>query len=413
MSCETVLKRALVRLAKSNPLLVALARVECQATSDTHEDLEDDVIYLSPEEVAELNDELVAGLIAHQALHILLKHSIRFRSFVGKHGERGKAAFRFAADAMVNDMLKELAPELPIIGPTLVDVAKVLQDVSVEELRRMSVEEIAEKLIADVGEMNEWPGGSCSLKPATGQGMIRPVPLPMRLVDEPFAKEFASAGKDAISEINSKIKLLQRSYGNLPGTHLLGFLPELESRVDWVKVLTAILRARYGRTMYNTLQRPLKKAIAASPIVQPPGREKVGIGDVIVAIDVSGSVTDEELGRALDAIKKLARTFDPNIKVLVWDVGIRRVIEYRSYEQFKRELAASSGRGGTDPEHVFEALRSLNWDTAIIISDFAWPPGNWRAQIERLARGRLIVLAATNGTNLPFTVPRGVKVVEV
>jgi predicted metal-dependent peptidase len=92
----------------------------------------------------------------------------------------------------------------------------------------------------------------------------------------------------------------------------------LQPQVDWREVLRDFVQTTCQGNDYSTWRRPNRRYIGAG-IYMPSGISEQ-IGEIVVAIDTSGSIGARELGVFLAEIKEVADTVHPEaIRILYWD----------------------------------------------------------------------------------------------
>ena len=121
----------------------------------------------------------------------------------------------------------------------------------------------------------------------------------------------------------------------------------LKPRVDW----KAVLRRHLSRMVPHdyTFLKPSRKS---PPNVILPGIAKAEHLEALVAVDTSGSISDEELAQFLAEIRWIARNFSINVTLVSCDAEIQTEEQVRSMhglDKFKPK-----GGGGTDFRPVFE-----------------------------------------------------------
>jgi predicted metal-dependent peptidase len=107
-------------------------------------------------------------------------------------------------------------------------------------------------------------------------------------------------------------------------------------------------------------------------IVMPSGIAET-VGELVLAIDTSGSIGQRELTAFLSEIKEICDTVRPDgVRVLYWDTQICRDEKYNSRQL--DDLVKSTkpaGGGGTDVTCVTDYIRdnNINAQAAIVLTD--------------------------------------------
>ena len=91
--------------------------------------------------------------------------------------------------------------------------------------------------------------------------------------------------------------------------------------------------------------RPNRRFVAEG--IYLPGRGKPSLGDVVVLVDTSGSVSDKLLGVFLGEIEGVLKAHPARLFLVACDAAPRLVGEYENAYDFPMEVPIT-GRGGTD-----------------------------------------------------------------
>jgi predicted metal-dependent peptidase len=145
----------------------------------------------------------------------------------------------------------------------------------------------------------------------------------------------------------------------------------LEPQVDWREVLREFVQTTCTGSDYSTYRRPNRRYLS-SGIYMPSGvSEKVG--ELVVAIDTSGSIEQPEITAFLSEVKAICDTVRPDkVRLLYWDTKICRDETYDTHElDTLVQSTKPEGGGGTDVECVTEYIReeSITAQACIVITD--------------------------------------------
>ena len=145
----------------------------------------------------------------------------------------------------------------------------------------------------------------------------------------------------------------------------------LNPKVDWREALREFVTATCAGNDYSTWKRPNRRFIGAG-IYMPSGvSEKVG--ELVIAIDTSGSIGSRELSRFLGEVQGICATVKPDaIRLLYWDTEVCADEKYVDAEI--ENLAASTkpaGGGGTRvscvPRYITE--HGIKAQAAVVLTD--------------------------------------------
>jgi predicted metal-dependent peptidase len=312
-------------------------------------------LYINPDFFETLKTEERIGVLIHEALHVMLKHNFR-------QGERDQKLFNIAADIALNQLIHEPA-ELPE-GAMLPETFKFQEGLTAEGYYELLKEEKEkqeqEKQEAeDKGE--EWGGPSDGKPDLTGEEELT--------IDS--HEGWGKAGDEAEEELarasmEKMIKdAIDKSKGNLPQN--ISELLDLWTRkpkISWKRVLKKIVSSKKGSKIQTIKKRdrrqPHRKDLKGKKTFydQP---------NVIVGVDVSGSMSDEEIFNGLSEIAEVCKITHSNLQVVQIDTNIQGTEEFDPNQKtWTRE-----GCGGTYMGEMAKYLneKKIPHDVLIMISD--------------------------------------------
>jgi len=275
----------------------------------------------NPEFVEKLSDEEVAGVVAHEVLHVVFKHCLRQKSNAEK--------WNVATDMVINDILINERIALP--GGAIL---------CKDEYKKWNAERIYKNLPNEIN-MPSW-GIVTLTKASNGEDLSETERLQIEV------------------ELNSKILMaydLAKAVGKEPGNAIGELINELRNpQVDWKDVFNRKIGGEQPDDY--TWKRPNKKIYYTQNIYMP-SVEKYGAGDIIIAIDTSGSISNKEAEYFLTELNTISEIHKPNsITIIQCDSDIQDVKEYGQGEFI--DNIRMKGRGGTDCLPVFEYIENNN-----------------------------------------------------
>ena len=304
-------------------------------------------LFYNPTTIAKMPQQLVMGVIAHEVLHCAFQHMFRRR-------HRDHSKWNQACDYVINSILlkeKFSLPEGRLFNNKYAD---------------MSAEEVYEKL------PNRPPNngnGSPQIDWDFGSSLDPSLPNPETGKTQ-SASAIQSSAKDW--EIATKQAAhVAKQQGQLPG-HLESLIEDLlQPQIPWREQLWRFFSQRKpDRVTWN---RPNRRLMHSG--VYLPSKRFVPTGDVVVAIDTSGSVSEEELQHFATELAEIHKSLQPRkTYVLDIDTEIQNCAEYGPYDQIKLKYR---GRGGTSFDPVFKWIEEENIrpDAVVYLTDgyASWP----------------------------------------
>ena len=298
----------------------------------------------------------VNGLILHENLHIGLRHHLHGADMFKEDGEKANKA----ADYVVNDMITEISKKYP----ELVQLPKGgLYD---PQYHNMSMREIYKLLKSKKG------GGGGGGKPdkegekgsGSGGGEYE---FDKHDFGKPMTQEEAK-------EMDGKIDRAIREGALLAGR--LGIdLPRsisdmLNPVIDWKKELAEFVTSSCkGKDEYTW--RKFNRRLISNDIYLPTVENET-IGEVVVAIDTSGSIGQEQLNAFASELVSICEAVSPDaVRVLWWDTKVHgEQLFTDNYDQIGSMLKPLGG-GGTRVSSVAEYInkKKINAECVLVFTD--------------------------------------------
>jgi len=145
----------------------------------------------------------------------------------------------------------------------------------------------------------------------------------------------------------------------------------LEPQVDWREVLREFVQTTCTGSDYSTWRKPKRRLLGQG--IYMPSTYSEQVGELVVAVDTSGSIQQPEITAFLSEVKAICDMVHPDkVRLLYWDT---QVCGDETYDTHELETLIQStkikGGGGTDVDCVTEYIReeSINAQAAIILTD--------------------------------------------
>jgi len=362
-----------------------------------------------------------AGLVAHEVLHIALRHAQRYQALQQRTGDADLQLFNVCADAVVNSALAHLGwLRLPVnavqletlLAATLdlrLDAEAALLAWDVERLYRAVDDRRVRPVTSSPGQPAADPRRRGSegeaRRPLPGQGggeaeQQQGLPAPDRArADGPRAAGVRAlahaeaadlrpgpgtrrAPEDEAESAREWCERLQRAHAN-DGAHsmlraLLADLPR--SRTPWQEALRAQLAHGLARRPGLSWSRPSRsylanqgRSAAGRRMPWEPGTTATSpVPRLVLVVDVSGSIDDGLLGRFATEIEAISRRLEAGLVLIVGDERVQRVQAFDPGHSDLREIAFSGG-GGTDFTLLLEEAQRHCPDITVVLTDLQGP----------------------------------------
>jgi len=200
------------------------------------------------------------------------------------------------------------------------------------------------------------------------------------------AKEFTAEEKQELArELDEAIRQGALMAGKTGADVSRDLQDLMEAQVDWREVLREFIQTTCAGSDYSTWRRPNRRFIS-SGVYMPSGISEQ-VGELVIAIDTSGSIGDTELADFLSEVKGIADTVHPEaVRLLYWG---NEVVGDERYEAHELDTLVQStkprGGGGTDVNCVSDYLTAegIKPQAVIVLTDGyvfgRW--GSWSAPV--------------------------------
>lgn len=292
-------------------------------------------ILWSPDWVDTIDQEETVGTLAHEVLHIVLKHPLR-------RGSRDPLLWNIATDFAINQILVDAGFKLPegaLIDPQYKGLtAEAIYD----RLPQDAKEQYGNAVIGEVKDAKKDDGSDMSEAEVKQMEADIDATIMMAATGAKTVGKLPAFAKDLIKE-------MQRS------------------QVDWRDVMRRFIGG--DQPDDYSFRKPQKKMYHMTGIISP-SIEKIGAGDVVIGIDTSLSVCKRELSFFLGEINAISEDLKPrSITVITCDARVQTVTRYEQGEEI--QMIEIGGRGGTLVKPVFDYIEEhqLPVDNMVYLSD--------------------------------------------
>ena len=158
----------------------------------------------------------------------------------------------------------------------------------------------------------------------------------------------------------------------------------LEPKKDWRELLREYVKTTCSGKDYSTWRKPNRRYVGMDMLM--PSAISEAMGEIVVAIDTSGSIGQTELNNFLGEIKGICEQVKPSkVHVMYWDTAVCRTEVYMQDEL--DDLVKSTkpaGGGGTDPRCVPQYLneRGIKPECVVMLTDgYVGGWGTWSVPV--------------------------------
>lgn len=303
----------------------------------------------------------VEFLFGHEVLHVVYDH-------IGRRGERDPQISNLAADYAVNADLKrhrvgDFITTVPCLYESKYDGKgyEWIYDDLMKNVQYIDMDSLLDKLVDEHLDGD----GDGSGEGEDGEGSKRPKPLTQEERDQ------------LRQEIKAQILAAAKSAdaGSVPAGVQRMIKDITEPQMNWKELIQTNLTSAI-RTDYSFM-RPNRRGWHLDAVLPGmiPGEEV----DISVAIDMSGSIGNEQAAAFLAEIRGIMEAFTGyKIHVFCFDTGVYNPQDFTSENLDSIEGYEPTGGGGTDFDCIFNYLKERGGDTKrLVVFTDGYPFGSW------------------------------------
>lgn len=316
--------------------------------------------------VASLSDAELRFLVLHECYHKLYLHLTTWRHLYDENAQKANKACDYVINIKLVDSDKK---EGFIVMPKCGLLNAKYRDMDSAEVFNLLDEE------DDGGDGDGGKSGNGGNR-GNGQGQ------PQQSLDDhgwDDAEEMDAEEKKKLSqEIDEAIRqgvLAAGKMGSGGNRDLEGLL---QPQVNWREVLREYVTSTCVGNDYSTWRRPNRRYIGMN--VYLPSGISESVGELVLAIDTSGSIGGRQLSAFLTEIKSICDVVKPQkVRILYWDTEVCRDEVYLQEDLGKLvQSTKPAGGGGTTVECVpaYMAKHGIKPQAVVVLTD-GYLGGSW------------------------------------
>ena len=310
-----------------------------------------------------LKPKEVEFLVAHEVLHVVYDH-------MGRRDNRDPQIWNIADDYCVNADLKrhkigQFITTVPCLYEQKYDgkAAEEVYDDLMKNVKKISMDDLIDQLLDDHMDGDDGEGDGEEID-GSGKSKGRP-----QLSDEE-KERIRQEVKQAIINASSTAEA-----GSLPAGVERLIRQATDPVMPWRELIQTNLTSAI-RTDYSWM-RPSRRGWHMDAIMpgMTPGEEI----DVVVAIDMSGSISNKQAQAFLGEIGGMMDAFDGyKVHVFCFDTEVYNPQDFNSENMDGIDTYEPMGGGGTDFDAIFEYLKKVgNVPKRLICFTDGYPCGSW------------------------------------
>ncbi len=341
------------------------------------------VMYFNPFIFLPLTTEQMANSMRHEILHIVFQHLERARDLRNHYS---KLALNLAMDIVVNTYLTPMPDDAATLDWVNLQYRLYMKPFGtledyVEEIQKALDQRQKKTTIMD-------PDNTATTDILTKFDPLRTHDIWNESddIDAQLLGQFTEKYMDAAS------------HGQIADY--------LENAIDTLRAKNHTLPWNiYLKRLAGTVANGNKKTTARRNRRQPErldirGELRNYKAKIVIALDISGSISDDEFRQAMDEVFSIVRSYKTEITVVQCDDQIRRMYKVRSAKDLQPR---PKGRGGTSFAPVIEYCNTHRTDLLLYFTD-----GQGEEKLRTTPGGyKILWLIGGNGTDLSLEKPYG------
>jgi predicted metal-dependent peptidase len=309
-----------------------------------------------------LTDAELRFLVLHECYHKLYRHLTTWRHLYDENPQLANMACDFVINIKITDDNKDgwaVMPQGGCLDPKYRgwDSAAVFKDLQAN------------------GSPQDGSGSGVSGDTNNGNGQGQPL-------DD---HDWEAAGdlspeeqRDLARDIDEAIRQGALIAGKLGSGGDRDLAELLEPQIDWREVLREFIQTTCAGSDYSTWARPNRRYVCGGYYMPSGISEQVG--ELVIAVDTSGSIGQIELTAFMSEIKAICDTVHPEaIRLLYWDTAVCQDEKYDVHQlDDLTKTTKPKGGGGTNVECVPAYLteHGVKPQAAIVLTD-GYLGGSW------------------------------------
>jgi predicted metal-dependent peptidase len=326
---------------------------------------------------------LQTGWVAHEVLHVALRHPQRQLALQQQLGDVDAKLFNACADAIVNSALSHLGwlqlPPSAVFLDALLAGALGVRDAVEKSLLEWDVERLYRAI-----DDRRLPGTGSEGQPRRDgprAAQVRALAAHSATDLRPDAGSATAPEAEAVQAREWRERLLRAHTGDGEFSLLRTLVADLaQPRTPWEQVLRVQLARCLSKRPALSWSRPTRSYIANQGRLGRSGRLpwEPGFGGMkavpklALVVDVSGSVDDALLGRFAAEIDAITRRLEAGLLLVIGDDQVRQVLPCQPGHSSLRDIRFHGG-GGTDFTPLLEEAARHDPDLIVVLTDLQGP----------------------------------------
>jgi len=314
-----------------------------------------------------LADSEFRFLILHETYHKLFKHLTTWEHLYKDDPKLANMACDYVINLMISDENRDLFAVMPkdAEGNNIGLLDEKFRNMDTAQVYKILKQDQEDN--SDDGDQGEGEGNGAGLDEHDWEG----------------AQEMdADEQRELAQEIDQAIRQGALTAGKVGSGGNRAIDQLLQPEVNWREVLREFITETCRGNDDSTWRQPSRRHLAMG-MLRPSGITE-RVGELVIAIDTSGSIGQQELTKCLSEIKGVCDTVRPeSVRILYWDTKVCAEEVYGVHGTPLEQLTQTTkpaGGGGTNVQCVPDYIRDnkINAQAVIVLTD-GYLGGDWGA----------------------------------
>ena len=324
--------------------------------------------------IEELNDAELRFLVLHECYHKLYKHLTTWEHLYKENRMLANVACDYVINIKIADDNKDDGfAKMPMRAGKPVGVID-------ERFRGMDSAQVFNILKQESKQQQQQGQGQGQSGGASGEDEGTGIPQPgqgnrdggLDSHDWEGAQEMSPEERNDLGrELDEAIRQGALVAGKMGSGGARDLEDLLKTKVDWREVLREFISTTCAGNDYSTWRRPNRRFVSAG--VYLPSGISEQVGELVIAVDTSGSIGGRELSQFLGEVKGICDTVRPEaVRLLYWDTKVAGDERYvgPEVENLVRSTKPAGG-GGTNVRCVCNYMteHSIKPQAVVVLTD--------------------------------------------
>lgn len=335
-------------------------------------------------------------LIMHETLHVVLEHHARYKQHVKQQNNQSMVLWNIVADAYINQHLIEKGYGTRNLIKDCWTPRQVIDmdsELTLSQFNNSNVEDIFDILWKEKEKQDEK---AFSIERELSSKQQEKLNIQNSSSISEKEQDISSSSGSISRQLSQEKKKYKQEisiYEKVP-TEKTIVNPAKEYEliqglsIDWRTLLKKLVSSTGKLERKKSYRRPNKRYRDIYPISQ--GKIKEGVKDIIVSIDISASMNQKKINKALTALDELSTIYSVDFDYFFFSSESGEIYSYQGFESLRENLKkyeqkSTDWYAATNPELI------NNYESLIVLSDMGFDQNVTKEMINKIKPKHLLL----------------------